>query len=94
MNKRNSYKNLKGVLNVTGSNINYYRQKKGWSAQQLSDKLIMRGLDLHRQAVFNIESGTRTVADYELAIISEVLGVSSDSLLSTFVNDLRKENNS
>lgn len=94
MNKRISYKKLKGVLNVTGSNINYYRQQKGWSAQQLSDKLIMRGLDLHRQAIFNIESGTRTITDYELAIISEVLGVTTDCLLSKFVEELRIENNS
>lgn len=48
MNSRNKYSILDGKLNVTGTNINYYRLKKGLSAQQLSDKLIMLGLDIHR----------------------------------------------
>ena len=74
MNIRNQYKELNGKSNATGSNINYYRTKLGLSAQQLSDKLILLGLDLHRQAIFKIESGKRTVTDYELCIIAEVLG--------------------
>lgn len=91
MNTRNQYKNLKGRLNVTGSNINYYRSKKGLSAQQLSDKLMILGLDLHRQSIFAIESGKRTVADYELCLIAEVLQVSTDILLKNFTEEIRKE---
>lgn len=70
MNSRNKYSILDGKLNVTGTNINYYRLKKGLSAQQLSDKLIMLGLDIHRQAIFSIESGKRTITDYELCAIA------------------------
>lgn len=92
MNIRNKYKELNGKSNVTGSNINYYRTKLGLSAQQLSDKLILLGLDLHRQAIFKIESGKRTVTDYELGIIAEVLGVSTDTLLKQFLDTVKKEN--
>lgn len=92
MNIRNQYKELNGKSNVTGSNINYYRTKLGLSAQQLSDRLILLGLDLHRQAIFKIESGKRTVTDYELCIIAEVLGVSADILLKQFLDNVKKEN--
>ena len=92
MNIRNQYKELNGKSNATGSNINYYRTKLGLSAQQLSDKLILLGLDLHRQAIFKKESGKRTVTDYELCIIAEVLGVSTDTLLKQFLDNVKKEN--
>lgn len=92
-NARNPYKELNGKLNVVGTNINYYRQKIGMSAQQLSDKLIMLGLDIHRQAIFSIESGKRTVTDYELFLIAEVLKVTANDLLNDFKENFRKENN-
>lgn len=92
-NTRNQYKELNGRKNVTGFNINYYRTKKNLSAQQLSDRLIMRGLDLHRQSIFSIESGKRTVTDFELALIAEELEVSTDLLLEKFIKFVRNENN-
>lgn len=92
-NARNPYKDLDGKKNVTGSNINYYRIKKNYSVQQLSDRLIMLGLDLHRQSIFLIESGKRTVSDYELAAIAEVLDVTPNDLLAEFSKHLKTEKN-
>ena len=92
-NTRNPYKALDGKKNVTGKNINYYRLKKDYSAQQLSDKLIMLGLDLHRQSIFLIESGKRTVSDYELAAIAEVLDITPNDLLSEYTKLLKDERN-
>ena len=92
-NSRNSYKELNGKRNVTGININYYRTQLGLSAQQLSDKLIMMGLDIHRQAIFAIEAGKRTITDYELCVIAEVLQVSANTLLKDFSDFIRQENN-
>ena len=92
-NARNPYKDLDGKKNVTGSNINYYRIKKNYSVQQLSDRLIMLGLDLHRQSIFLIESGKRTVSDYELAAIAEVLDITPNDLLSEFSKHLKTEKN-
>ena len=90
--KRHKYKVLKDKQNITGEMINFYRTQKGLSAQQLSDKLIMMGLDIHRQAIFAIESGKRTVADYELCLIAEVLGIPTNELLKNFIEQIRKEN--
>lgn len=92
-NARNPYKDLEGKKNVTGASINYYRTKKDYSVQQLSDKLIMLGLDLHRQSIFLIESGKRTVSDYELAAIAEVLGITPNELLSEYIKHLKDEKN-
>ena len=55
-NARNPYRDLDGKRNVTGSNINYYRTKKEYSVQQLSDKLIMLGLDLSNSRSFRYNS--------------------------------------
>lgn len=86
---RKPYFALDGKLNVTGNNINHYRLQKGLSAQQLSDKLMMLGLDIHRQAIFNIETGTRTVTDYELSVIAEILGVTPNDLLKNFIDVIK-----
>ncbi len=92
-NTRNFYKDLDGKRNVTGENINCYRVKKDISAQHLSDRLIMRGIDLHRQSIYLIEAGKRTVADYELAAIAEELDVTPNDLLSTYTKHLKEEKN-
>ena len=92
-NARNPYKDLEGKKNVTGANIKYYRAKKDYSVQQLSDKLIMLGLDLHRQSIFLIESGKRTVSDYELAAIAEVLDITPNDLLYEYTKHLKEEQN-
>ena len=90
-NTRNPYIELRGKLNVTGDNINRIRVQQNLSAQQLSDKLIMIGLDIHRQAIYDIESGKRTVSDYELCAIAEMLNTSSDILLKDFSNFVKEE---
>lgn len=92
-NNRNPYNGLKGRLNVTGENINRIRVQQNLSAQALSDKLIMIGIDIHRQAIYDIESGKRTVADYELCAIAEMLDTTSDSLLKDFSKYVKKEKN-
>lgn len=90
-NNRNPFNELHGKLNVTGKNINRIRLEQNLSAQALSDKLIMIGLDIHRQAIYDIESGKRTVADYELCAIAEMLGTTSDVLLKDFSKYIKKE---
>ena len=92
MNIRYQYKELKNKLNVTGSNINWYRNKINMSAQQLSNKLILNGLELSRAAIYRIEAGKRIVTDYELYHIANILGVSTDELLKPFSEKLKKSN--
>lgn len=92
-NARNPYSPLKGKLNVTGNNINRIRSQQNLSAQQLSDKLIMLGLDIHRQAIYDLEAGRRTITDYELCAIAEILNISADELLKDFSKYIKNEKN-
>ena len=49
---------------------------------------MMLGIDISGQSIFDIESGTRTVVDFELCAIAKILNTSSDNLLKDFRNYL------
>ena len=91
-NVRKPYNDLNGMMNVAGANINYYRTKLGMSAQKLSDKLMILGLDIHRQSIFQMEAGKRTITDYELVVIAQVLGTTTDMLLKEFIEKVQNDN--
>lgn len=66
-NSRKSY----GKMNVVGDKIRYYREMNNFSYQKLSDMLMLMGVDIHKQSIYNIEKGTRTVVDYELCAFAD-----------------------
>ena len=47
-------------------------------------------IDIPSQSIFDIETETRTVVDYELCAIPKILGVTTDSLLENFNSYLKK----
>lgn len=57
----NNSRSKEGKLNVVGTKIKYYRELNNLSYQKLSDKLMLLGIDIHKQAIYNIEKGIRTV---------------------------------
>ena len=66
--------------NITGERIKAARIKAGFSQQKLSAKLELEAIYICRGSVSRIESGERTVTDFELDAISRVLKVSLDYL--------------
>ena len=90
MNTRKYIEQLNGKLNAIGTNIRQIRENKNISRQSLSDKLMILGIDISSQSIFDIEKGTRTVIDYELCAIAKVLDVTTYSLLFDFKNILDK----
>ena len=84
----NSRKN-EGKLNIVGDKIKYYRQKNRFSYQALSDKLMLLGVDIHKQAIYNIEKGIRTVVDYELCAFAECFKISVEELLKDYIDTLK-----
>lgn len=84
MNTRKYIDELDGKLNIVGTNICKIREKLNMSRQSLSDKLILMGIDISSQSIFDIEKGTRTVIDYELCAIAKVLNTTSDELMKEF----------
>ena len=81
---RKYIENLNGKINIVGKNIKTLREKNGLSRQALSDKLMIYGIDISSQSIFDIEIGSRTVIDYELCAFGKILNTSTDILLKDF----------
>lgn len=67
--------------NISGERIRIARIDAGFSQDIFAAKLQLHGLQLGQMAISRIETGKRIVADFELPIIAEVLGVSINWLL-------------
>lgn len=72
---------FKGKKNVCGERVHEARCKNRMSQSDLAAQLQINGIMIERDSISRIEIGTRFVADYELMILSEILGVSVEWLL-------------
>ena len=75
-------KSSSGLNNVCGKNITTFRKSLKISQRQLADMLQLNGLDVDKNAIQRIECGKRFVTDIELIVISRVLNISFNELLS------------
>ena len=80
----NNRKKFNNKINISGKLIRKYREKQLLSREQLSTKLMLEGVDISAQSIANIENETRTVVDYELRAIANVLEVEVSSLLKDY----------
>lgn len=79
-----------GNLNVIGRLLRNYRTQKNLSYEQLSAKLELMGISIHKQSLYDIENDKRTVKDYELFGIAYVLGIDVNDLLLDIKNQFEK----
>ena len=70
-----------GRNNICGRNVSKLRIALGISQRELADRLQRASLDVDKNAVQRIECGKRFVTDIELVVLSNVLGISTESLL-------------
>lgn len=77
-----------GDLNIVKNRIRFYRIKNHYSYQQLSNLLMLHGIDIHKQEIYKIEKGNRTVVDYELCGFMKVFNVSFLDLTSDFYDKI------
>ena len=77
-----------GKLNVIGIKIKYYREKNGWSLSELSNRLMLQGIDIPKSSLQRMETGGRVIRDYELAGFSKVFKVSPNILLKDFLEEI------
>lgn len=70
-----------GKCNLSGARIKEVRLRRGLSQEELAVKLQLLGLQIGQMAVSRIETGKRLVPDFELPILAEALGVTTDWLL-------------
>lgn len=67
--------------NICGQHIRRIREKKRMTQDQFAAKLQLEGLGVNQNSISRIETGKRIVADFELKVISKVLGVDVNELL-------------
>ena len=75
-----------GNMNVISRLLKEYRIKKNLSYEQLSAKLDLMGISIHKQSLYDIENNKRTVKDYELFGIAHILGIDVNDLLVDIKN--------
>lgn len=75
-------KKLNGNANVVGVNIQKYRLERELSLRQLSDKLILYGVNLYHSDIFEIENNNRLVKDFELKAICKVLNIDYEQIFN------------
>ena len=63
-----------------GSNIKKYRELKGLSQRDLSDKLILLGVNLYHSDISRIECNTLFIRDFEQKASCKVLNISYEQL--------------
>ena len=68
--------------NICGENIHQIRTRKKVTQTDLAARLQVRGVQLNQNSICRIEKGKRVVADYELLVIADALGVSVLELLA------------
>ena len=86
MSHRNT--DIGGGLNIVKDRIRYYREKNHYSYQQVSDLLMLRGIDIHKQEIYKIEKGLRTVVDYELCGFMKIFNVTFLDLTSDYYDKI------
>ena len=74
----------KRFRNAVGPRIRKFRVEREWTQDQLAAKLQLAGLDFDRVTVAKVESQIRSVYDFELVVVAEVLGVGAGELLPRF----------
>lgn len=70
-----------GTRNIVGARVEEIRKEQGMKQKELLAKLQTRGIDMNASGLSKLEGQVRFVADFELAAIADILGVSVDKLL-------------
>ena len=84
----NNNRKIDGKLNVVGDKIKYYRELNKLSYQKLSDKLMLLGIDIHKQSIYKIEIGDRTVTDYELCGFAKCFNITVNDIVNDYFEKL------
>lgn len=70
----------KGRKNLCGDRVKEARARRKITQEDLAARLQIEGVTMERDSISRIEIGTRFVTDYELVVLSRVLGVSMEWL--------------
>ena len=65
-----------GSKNIVGARVEQKRKELGMKQKDFLAQLQVAGMDINASGLSKLEGQIRSVSDYELLIISQVLGVS------------------
>lgn len=85
---KNSEK-YKDNLNITGKILRAKRIEKNFSLDKLSNQLFLLGINIPITCLHRIENNQRTVRDYEICAIAQVLDIDVKDLLDPFIQELK-----
>lgn len=90
MKNSNKYENN---LNVIGPTLRQKRKELNMSFEQLSNKLLLLGINIPVTCLHRIENNQRTVRDYELCALAITLNIDINDLTQPFLKNLEKQKN-
>jgi DNA-binding helix-turn-helix protein len=67
--------------NIIGAKIRNLRSNLNLTQKELAEKLQLEGHEFSDLTILRIEQGSRFVPDYEVVILANFFGVSTDELL-------------
>lgn len=70
-----------GSRNIAGARVEQRRKAIGMKQKDLLTQLQVRGVDLNASGLSKLEGQIRSINDYELVALADVLGVSVNWLL-------------
>lgn len=79
-------KKIDGKSNVIGKNIKKYRELRGLTQRELSNKIALLGIDIYHSDISQIENQKLMLKDFEIIAFCKVLGVTYDQLFENTNN--------
>lgn len=79
-------KKLNGKSNVIGRNIKKYRELRGLTQRELSNKIALPGIDIYHSDISQIENQKLLLKDFEIIAFCKVLNVSYEQLFENTDN--------
>ena len=67
--------------NIIGSKIKQLRKEKKLTQKHMAELLQLEGHEFSDLTILRIEQGTRFLPDYEIVILADFFGVTTDTLL-------------
>ena len=67
--------------NVIGNKIKKLRKQNKFTQKALAEKLQLEGYEFSDLTILRIEQGKRFVPDYEVVILADFFGITTDELL-------------
>jgi len=73
-------KKINGKSNAIGMNIKKYRELRGLTQRDLSNKIALLGIDIYHSDISQIENQKLMLKDFEIIAICKVLGITYDQI--------------